>query len=212
MTCAAVVGQMSHGGTEALSCTLARQPHHDRAASMQQQVDLCTAAGTFARTGAKQVSHGGTEARRPCLALCRVTRLLKRIGVGAVCSSLLFSSLLFSSLCLAHPIGSRASGVRIPLTSVPPCLRERPLRERLLKRVSRTTHARGVSDFVVTSAPLRETRYQPSPPTRDCVSSSHWRNASGRSIDSPARGSIATRLTRTLIAGSAARANDHCSV
>jgi hypothetical protein len=38
---------------------------------------------------------------------------------------------------------------------VPPCLRERPLRERLLKRVSRTTHARGVSDFVLASAPPR---------------------------------------------------------
>ena len=36
-------------------------------------------------------------------------------------SSLLFSSLLFSSLLSA--LLSRASGVRVPLISVPPCLR-----------------------------------------------------------------------------------------
>jgi hypothetical protein len=64
----------------------------------------------------------------------------------------LTSSSLFSSLlCLAHSIASRASDVRLPLISVPPCLRESPM-----KRVSRTTFAQRSCNNNSTSTSLPE--------------------------------------------------------
>jgi hypothetical protein len=94
----------------------------------------------------------GAEARRPSLPHRRCPRLRRESGrEDFLFSSLLFSSLLFSSLCLAHPIASRASDVCIPLTSVPPCLRERPM-----KRVSRTTFAQRPCNNKSTSTSLPE--------------------------------------------------------